>query len=61
MIPPRYVWSAGGRYRFDLAGNPATLRAQLATINNSYGFNNFGEGFYYNFPRRFQTSLTVDI
>jgi iron complex outermembrane receptor protein len=60
-IPARYVWSLGGRYRFDLYDRPATLRAQMATINNDYGFNNFGEGFYYNLPRRFQMSLTVDI
>jgi iron complex outermembrane recepter protein len=60
-IPARYVWSLGGRYRFDLIGKPATFRAQLATVNNRYGFNNFGEGFYYNFPRRFQMNLTVDM
>ncbi len=60
-IPARYVWSIGSRYRFDLFDKPATFRAQLATVNNSYGFNNFGEGFYYNFPRRFQMALTVDV
>jgi iron complex outermembrane recepter protein len=61
VIPARYVWSLGGRYRFDILDKPATFRAQALTINNSYGFNNFGEGFYYNFPRRFQMSLTVDV
>jgi iron complex outermembrane receptor protein len=61
VIPPRYVVALGGRYRFDLADKPATLRAQMSTANNSYGFNNFGEGFYYNLPRRFQLSLTVDL
>jgi iron complex outermembrane receptor protein len=61
FIPPRYVYSLGGRYRFDLFDKPATLRAQLATVNNVYGFSNFGEGFYYNLPRRFQMSLTVDM
>jgi iron complex outermembrane recepter protein len=61
VIPARYVYSLGGRYRFDLLDNPATFRAQMATVNNSYGFNNIGEGFYYNLPRRFQMSLTVDL
>lgn len=61
VIPPRYVWSLGGRYRFDLSDKPATFRAQLATVNNPYGYNNLGEGLYYNVPRRFQISLTVDI
>lgn len=61
VIPARYVWSLGGRYRFDIIDKPATFRAQVATVNNDYGFSNFGEGFYYNFPRRFQMSLTVDI
>jgi iron complex outermembrane recepter protein len=60
-IPARYVWSLGGRYRFNLFEKPATFRAQLASVNGPYGFNNLGEGFYYNPPRRFQMSLTVDM
>jgi iron complex outermembrane receptor protein len=61
VIPERHIFSLGGRYRFDLFDKPATFRAQIATINNAYGFNNIGEGFYYNQPRRFQASLTVDM
>ena len=61
FIPARYAAAIGGRYRFDLFGRPATLRAQLASFNDAYGFNNIGEGFYYNLPRRFQMSLTVDM
>jgi len=61
VIPPRYVVSLGTRYRFDLSGKPATFRAQVASLNNAYGFSNIGEGFYYNQPRRFQMSLTVDM
>jgi iron complex outermembrane receptor protein len=61
FIPPRSVYSLGGRYRFDLFDKPATFRAQVATLNNVYGYSNFGEGFYYNLPRRFQLSLTVDM
>jgi iron complex outermembrane receptor protein len=61
VIPPRYAAAFGGRYRLDLLGKPATFRAQLASFNNAYGFNNLGEGFYYNLPRRFQMSLTMDL
>jgi iron complex outermembrane receptor protein len=60
VIPPRYIASLGGRYRFDLAGNPATFRAQIASVNNVYGYSNIGEGYFYNPPRQFQMSLTVD-
>ena len=62
VIPARYALALGGRYRFDLFGRPSTFRAQLASANNAYGYNNGGgEGFYYNLPRRFQMSLTVDM
>ena len=61
VIPARYVAALGGRYRFDLIDKPATFRAQLASVNNVFGYNNLGEGFYYNPPRRFQMSLTVDM
>ncbi|MDQ4086856.1 MAG: TonB-dependent receptor [Pseudomonadota bacterium] len=61
VIPARYIYALGGRYRFDLFDKPATFRAQMASVNNVYGFANIGEGFYYNPPRRFQMSLTVDM
>lgn len=61
VIPERHILSVGGRYRFELFDRPATFRAQLATANNVYGYSNIGEGFYYNQPRRFQMSLTVDM
>jgi iron complex outermembrane recepter protein len=61
VIPARYVVALGGRYRFDILDKPATFRAQLASVNNPYGYNNLGEGFYYNPPRRLQMSLTVDM
>lgn len=60
-IPARYVASFGGRYRFAMFDKPATFRAQLASVNNAFGYSNVGEGFYYNPPRRFQMSLTVDM
>ena len=61
VIPARYVAALGGRYRFDMFGKPATFRAQAASVNGVYGWNNIGQGFYYNPPRRFQMSLTVDL
>ena len=61
VIPARYALAIGGRYRFNLFNKPATFRAQIPSVNNAYGFNNFGEGFYYNLPRRFQLSLTMDM
>ena len=60
-IPARYAAALGARYRFDLFAKPATFRVQVPSVNNAYGHNNFGEGFYYNLPRRFQMSLTVDM
>ena len=60
VVPGRYVVSLGGRYRFELFDKPATFRAQAVTVNNVYGWNNIGQGFYYNLPRRYQASLTVD-
>lgn len=61
FIPARYVASLGGRYRFGLLGKPATFRAQLASVNGVYGYNNIGEGYYYSPPRQFQMNLTVDL
>ncbi|CAA9508623.1 MAG: hypothetical protein AVDCRST_MAG31-825 [uncultured Sphingomonas sp.] len=61
VIPARYILAPGARYRFDLFGKPATLRAQVPSVNKPYGFSNLGEGFYYNPPRRFQISLTTDL
>ena len=61
MIPARQVWHLGGRYRFDIAGRPAVLRAQMTNIFGNYGWNNVGEGFHYNVPRRLSVTLTADI
>jgi iron complex outermembrane receptor protein len=61
FVPARYVISPGMRYRFTIDGTPASIRAQIASINNVYGYNIFGEGVYYNFPRRFTLALTADL
>jgi iron complex outermembrane receptor protein len=61
IIPARYVAALGGRYGFKMLGKPASFRAQVASVNNPFGYSNIGEGFYYNPPRRLQMSLTVDM
>jgi len=61
VIPARYVLALGARYRFDIDGAPATLRLQTANIMGNYGWNNLGEGFHYNLPRRYSASLAVDL
>jgi iron complex outermembrane receptor protein len=61
VIPPRYIVSVGGRYRIDLSGKPATFLAHMASANNPIANSNLGEGLYYNPPRRFQMSQTVDM
>lgn len=59
-IPARHVVSVGGRYRFRIANRPATLRAQIASLTNHYSPALFGEGFFFNVPRRLIVSLTSD-
>ncbi len=61
FVPARFVVSPGMRYRFTMGDTPTSVRAQIASINNVYGYNIFGEGFYYNFPRRFTLTLTADL
>lgn len=60
-IPARYIVSPGVRYRFAIGDKPATVRAQVASANNVYGYNVIGEGVYYNLPRRFSMSLVADL
>ena len=59
-IPARHVVSVGSRYRFKIDGRPATLRAQIASLTNHYSPALFGEGFFFNVPRRLIVSLTTD-
>lgn len=61
VIPARYVLALGARYRFAIDEAPATLRVQAGNILGNYGWNNLGEGFHYNVPRRFTASLAVDL
>ena len=61
VIPARYVLALGARYRFSIDDAPATLRLQTTNIFGNYGWNNVGEGFHYNVPRRFSASLALDL
>ena len=51
----------GGRYRFELAKNPATFRLQVTNLLDDYAWNvtEFG-AFRRTSPRRVQGTLSVD-
>jgi outer membrane receptor protein involved in Fe transport len=56
------VLHVGGRYRFKMAGKPATLRAQVGNIFDRYGWSVISGGAYvYNQPRRFSLYLATDL
>lgn len=62
LIPARSVMAVGGRYRFQLAGAPATLRAQIGNAGNNFGFANGSSGYFvFNQPRRATLTLTADL
>lgn len=61
VVPARSVVNLGARYRFAIGKTPAMVRAQLANVFDNYGFSVLGQGFYYNFPRRFSINLTLDL
>jgi iron complex outermembrane receptor protein len=62
QIPARGIVNLGARYRFDLAGAPALVRAQVANVAGKFGWNNGGSGFFVpNGSRRFSLSLAADI
>lgn len=61
-IPARATVDVGGRYRFRLADNPATLRLQLTNSFDVEGFELKGAGVYRPLEGRlFQTYLTIDL
>jgi iron complex outermembrane receptor protein len=61
-VPGRMVLHLGGRYRFKLAGKPATLRAQVGNVFDRYGWSVIRGGAYvYNQPRRFLLNLATDL
>jgi iron complex outermembrane receptor protein len=61
-VPGRTVFHLGGRYRFQLFGKPATLRAQLSNMFDRYGWTMISGGAYvYNAPRRFEMYVAADL
>lgn len=60
-LPARTLVDIGARYRFDLAGNPASLRLRIANLFDVYGFDLRGSGAYDLIPGRvLNSSLAVD-
>jgi iron complex outermembrane recepter protein len=62
FIPSRAVVHLGMRYRFKIDDKPVLLRAQVANVTNTFGWNVTGSGgFTPNGSRRFLLSLSADI
>ena len=61
IVPGRTLIDLGGRYRFQVAKFPATLRLQVSNLFDKYAWNvtEFG-GFRRTSPRRAQLSLSAD-
>ena len=61
IVPGRTMIDLGGRYRFELAKNPATFRLQVTNLLDDYAWNvtEFG-AFRRTSPRRVQGTLSVD-
>ena len=61
FIPERAIVDLGARYRFKLGRTPAVLRAQIANLTNTFGWNvTGGGGFQFIASRRFNLSLSAD-
>ncbi len=61
-VPGRTVFHLGGRYKFQLLGKPATLRAQVSNLFDRYGWTVISGGAYvYNAPRRFEMYVAADL
>lgn len=61
FIPQRAIIDLGTRYRFRLGRTPAVLRAQIANLTNTFGWNVTGGGGFQFIPsRRFNLSLSAD-
>ncbi len=61
FIPERAIIDLGTRYRFKLGRTPAVLRAQIANITNTFGWNVTGGGGFQFIPsRRLNLSLSAD-
>jgi iron complex outermembrane receptor protein len=60
--PAQTVLNVGGRYRFSVAGKPATIRVVINNLNNYYFWNMaYSPGFSQSSPRSVFAYLTADI
>jgi len=60
--PEQTLLNLGGRYRFTIAGNPATLRVVINNLNNYYFWNmGLSPGLTQYPPRSVFAYLTADI
>lgn len=61
-IPPRAIVNLGMRYRLKIADRPVLVRALVANVTNTFGWNVDGTGgFTPNGTRRFTLSVSADI
>ena len=61
FIPSRILVDLGGRYRFELGGNRATLRVAISNLLNRYGWDYSGPGTFDFVPQRqLNAYLAVD-
>jgi len=61
QIPARNVLDLGARYRFEVAGAPATVRLSMANVFNKYGYRTAGSGVFTPLAqRRFSVTLAAD-
>lgn len=58
QIPARNVFDVGARYRFQVAGAPATARLSVANVFNKYGYRTGGSGVFTQLAQR-RHSLTL--
>lgn len=61
QLPARNVFDLGARYRFEVAGAPATLRVSVANVFDKYGYRTAGSGVFTHLAqRRYSLTLAAD-
>ena len=62
MTDPRTTFDVGARYRFNVGSTPATLRAQVTNLFDTFGWNvGSNAAFGFNEARRFLLTLAADL
>jgi iron complex outermembrane receptor protein len=61
-LPSRTLVNLGGRYRFRVAGTPATLRLSIVNVTSAYGYILLGSGVYSQMQGRLASAyITLDL